>query len=170
MAFKMKKLNHSPQWYREHCRAEDGGSPGFRAMLTNDMKFINADIDSRATYEERIGNYEEKWNEIMKGEIVHEPDGRAVQSDLLKDELVEVIERECKAGFRPSDQFAVDPFKTIDDLMTEAGLDENVMREFLKWRSRRGAVVKRAEVQEDANKTEAREKLRRVLKGNRFFE
>jgi len=169
MAFKMKKLNHSPQWYREHCRAEDGGSPGFRAMLKNDMAFIGADNDSSFCYQEKIGPYEEKWNAILKGEVVHERGGRAVRSEVLKNDLMEVIERECVAGFRPSDQFAVDPFKTIDDLMTEAGLDENVMREFLKWRSRRGVVSPKAEVQEDAAKTEAREKLRRVLKGHRFF-
>jgi hypothetical protein len=170
MAFKLKKLNHSPQWYREHCREEDGGSPAFRAMLKTDMAFIGADNDSKATYQEKIGNYEEKWNEIMKGEFVHEPGGRAVRSDLLKNELVKVIERECMAGFRTSDQFAVEPFKTIDELMTEAGLDENTMREFLKWRSRRGVVAKRTEAQEDASKAEAREKLRRVLRGNRSFE
>ncbi len=54
MAFKIKKLNHSPQWFREHCRAENGGSAAFRAMLTNDMKHIDADIDSHLTYQERI--------------------------------------------------------------------------------------------------------------------
>jgi hypothetical protein len=56
--------------------------------------------------------------------------------------------------------------------MTEAGLNENVMREFLKWRSRRGALAKREEIQiqEPASKIEAREKLRRAMKRNPFFE
>lgn len=172
MPFKLKKLNHSPQWYRENCRAENGGSAAFRAMLKHDMAFIGADNDSRFCYQEKIGPYEEKWNEIMKGEIVHEPGGRAVRSGVLINELMKVVERECLAGFRPSDQFAVDPFKAIDDLMTEAGLNENVMREFLKWRSRRGPVAKTepSPIQEPASKTEAREKLKRVLKGHRFFE
>ncbi len=65
----------------------------------------------------------------------------------VKNELMEVIEREFKAGFRPSDQFTVEPFKTIDELMTESGLDEKTMREFLRWRSRRGAVAKTKEIQ-----------------------
>lgn len=172
MAFKLKKLNHSPQWYRENCRAEDGGSPAFRAMLKHDMAFIGADNDSKRSYQEKIGPYEEKWDEIMKGEILHEPGGRVVRFDGLKNELLEVVERECMAGFRPSDQFKHEPFKSIDDLMTDSGLDEKVMREFLNWRSRRGPVPRREPipVQEPASKTEAREKLRRALRGNRFFE
>ena len=137
-------------------------------MLKNDMAFIGADNDSHFCYQEKIGPYEAKWNAILNGEILPEAGGRVTRSDLLKNELMEVMERECAAGFRPSDQFTLEPFKTIDDLMTEAGLDENVMREFLKWRSRRGFVAERAEVQEDAAKTEAREKLRRALRGRRF--
>ena len=172
MAYKKRKLYHTPEWYHAHCSEEDGGSAMFRMMLKNDMAFIGADNDSHACYQEKIDIFEEKWNEILKGEILHEPGGRVFRSDVLRNELYVVIERESKAGFRPSDQFTVDPFKTIDDLMTDAGIDENVMREFLRWRSRRGAVAKREEtqIQEPASKTEAREKLRRVLRGNRFFE
>jgi hypothetical protein len=172
MAFKIKKFNHSPQWYREHCRAENGGSAAFRAMLKNDMAYIDADNDPHACYQEKVGIYEERWNAILKGEVLHEPGGGVYRSDMLKNELLKVIEREFKAGFRPSDQFTVEPFKTIDDLMTESGLDENVMREFLRWRSRRGVVVKREAIQsqEPASRVKAREKLRQVLRGHRFFE
>ena len=112
-------------------------------MLTNDMNFIDADIDTHLTYQERIGSYEEKWNAIVKGEILHDPSGHIYRSDELRNEIYEVIERESMAGFRPSDQFKDEPFKTIDELMTESGLNENVMREFLKWRSRRGAVAQK---------------------------
>jgi hypothetical protein len=172
MSYEKHQVYHSPKWYYAHCRAENGGSPIFRMMLKNDMKFIDADIDTHLTYQERIESYEEKWNAIIKGEILHEPGGGVFRSDVLRNELMEVIERESMAGFRPSDQFKVDPFKTIDELMTEAGLNENVMREFLKWRSRRGALAKREEIQiqEPASKIEAREKLRRAMKRNPFFE
>jgi hypothetical protein len=172
MAFKLKKLNHSPAWYREHCNGEDGGSAAFRAMLKTDMAFIGADNDSNLLYEEKIGPYEEKWNEIMsKGEILHESGGRAFRSDAKKSEMLAVIERESLAGFRPSDQFKDEPFKTIDELMTEAGLDEKTMREFLRWRSREGntAEIEVVPVVEPAGKKEAREKIRQAKNRNPFF-
>jgi len=172
MAFKLKKLNHSPKWYREHCRAEDGGSPAFQAMLTTDMKFIGADIDTNLTYQERIGTYEEKWNEILSmGEILHEPGSRAFRSDDKKSEMQTVINRELTAGFRPSDQFKDEPFKTINNLMTEAGLDENMMREFLRWRSRKGNAteIEVVPVVEPAGKIVTREKIRQARNRNPFF-
>jgi hypothetical protein len=172
MAFKLKKLNHRPAWYREHCNGEGGGSPAFQAMLTTDMKFIGADIDTNLTYEERITPYEEKWNEIMsKGEILHEPGGRAFRSDDKKSEMLAVIQRELTAGFRPSDQFKDEPFKAINKLMAEAGLDENTMREFLRWRSREGnaAEIEVVPVVEPAGKKEAREKMRQAKNRNPFF-
>lgn len=141
-------------------------------MLTTDMKFIGADIDTKLTYEERITPYEEKWNEIMsKGEILHEPGGRAFRSDAKKSEMLAVIERELKAGFRPSDQFKDGIFKTINKLMTEAGLDENTMREFLRWRSREGnaAEIEVVPVVEPAGKKAAREKIRQARNRNLFF-
>ena len=172
MAFKVKKLNHSPAWYREHCNGEDGGSAAFRAMLKKDMAFIGADNDPNLLYEEKIGPYEEKWNEIMsKGEILHEHGGRAFRSDDKKSEMLAVIERELTAGFRPSDQFKDEPFKSINDLMTEAGLDEKTMREFLRWRSREGnaAKIEVVPVVEPAGKKEAREKIRQARNRSPFF-
>ena len=166
MAFKIKKLNHTPAWYREHCNGEDGGSPGFRAMLTQDMKFIDADNDSNLGYEEKIGPYEEKWNAILSDWKSEDPNG------VLATEMAAVIERESLKGFRPSEQFEDEPFKTINKLMSEYGLNENAMRAFLGWRSRDGnaAEIEMAPVVEPAGKKETREKIRQARNRNPFFE
>lgn len=88
----MGKLFHSPRWYYEHCSAEDGGSPWFRKMLTNDMQFLDADIDKTHSYQERIPTYEAKWNEIQSSRW--EPDA------VTQNEIKKVEEREAFA--RPS--------------------------------------------------------------------
>jgi hypothetical protein len=132
MAFKIKTLNHSPQWYYDHCTEEDGGSAAFRAMLKNDMAYIGADNDSKATYQEKIYTYEETWNAVL-----------ADRSDVTTELMGEVLEREALAGFTPHEQYAGEPFKTFDRLMTKHGLNEDMVREFLKWRSRKQAVAKK---------------------------
>ncbi len=104
-------------------------------MLTKDMKFICADIDTQLTYQERIGGYEEKWNLIFSNWRLEDPNG------VLIGEMSEVMEREGLKGYRPSDQFKDEPFKSIDELMTREGLSENMVREFLRWRSRRGQAI-----------------------------
>jgi hypothetical protein len=161
MSFKLKKLNHRPKWYRDNCRAEDGGSPAFRAMLTNDMKFIGADIDTHLTYQERIGNYEEKWDATMSG-------GGILRSDPLQIEMMKVEEQECLKDYKP---FEDEPFKSIDELMTEAGLDEKTVHEFLRWRSRRAKTVEIEvpTVVEPAHKSQARQKSGRLKNQNPFF-
>ena len=64
MAFKVRtELNHSPQWYRASCSAEDGGSPAFRSMFKSDIRRLGADWDSNLSYQELIEIYESKWNE-----------------------------------------------------------------------------------------------------------
>lgn len=85
----MRKLNHSPLWYYQHCLAENGGSPMFRAMLTNDMKFIGADIDSTRCYQERIPTYEAKWNEKLSS--------RWESDAVTQGEIKKVTERELFA-------------------------------------------------------------------------
>ena len=132
MAFKIKPLNHSPQWYYDHCTEEDGGSAAFRAMLKNDMACIGADNDSKATYQEKIYTYEETWNAVL-----------ADRSDVTTELMGEVFEREGLAGYTPHEQYSHEPFKTFDRLMTKFSLNENGIREFLKWRSRHRAVTKK---------------------------
>jgi len=165
MAFKIKKLNHSPAWYREHCNGEDGGSAAFRAMLKKDMAFIGADNDSNLLYEEKIGPYEEKWNAILSDWKSEDPNG------VLTKEMTAVLECESLKGFKPSDHFKDEPFKTIDKLMLEYGLNENTMREFLNWRSRQAAAhtIEVVPVVEPASKKETREKIRQARNRNPFF-
>ena len=176
MAFKLKKINHTPNWYREHCTEEDGGSPAFRAMLKIDMAYIGADNDSRLCYQEKVERYDERWNAIMQGaENLHEPGGGIFRSSVLKNDMMKLVEREAMDGFRTSDQFKGEPFASIDKLMTDSGLNETVMREFLKWRSQKSAVAKRTEVEvqdmEPASEPQARDELRqRMKRGHQFFE
>ena len=126
MSFKMKGLNHSPAWYYDNCRAEDGGYPVFRKMLTNDMKFVAADIDKKMTYEERIGPYEEAWNEILSG-----GKGNASPAD-----LAEVMERELADGYRPTEHYAKEPFASIARLMDDHKLSTTEVGVFLSWRAK----------------------------------
>lgn len=173
MSFKMKKLNHTPDWYAEHCRDENA-SPSVRAMLKRDMEFIGADNQNGMVDTERIEVYRERWDVIMKdGEVLREHGGGVFRSDIVKKEMMIVVERESLNGFRASDQFKDEPFKTIDELMTQAGINENMMRGFLKWRSRRGPVAKKEEIpiQEPASKIAARKVLRQLARrSNPFIE
>ena len=135
--------------------------------------FIGADNDSDLTYEEKITPYAERWNAVMNGaENIREPGGQVRQFSGIKNEMLKVIEREAMAGFKPSDQFKDEPFRTIDKLMTEVGINENTIREFLRWRSRKGNAVEIEVVPtvEPAGKKETREKLRQAMKrGHQFF-
>ena len=172
MSFKVGKFNHSPDWYVEHCRDENA-SPSVRAMLKNDMAFIGADYQKGMVDTERIGAYRERWDAILKGaDNHHESGGRIFRSDVLSNAICKVIESEALAGFRPSDQFKDEPFKSIDKIMVEAGLDEKVMREFLRWRSRMGPITTKEEVpKQEPAETEARKLLKRLARRpNPFFE
>ena len=170
MAFKIKKLNHTPAWYREHCNGEDGGSAAFRAMLNNDMAYIGADNDSNLCYEEKIGPYEERWNAIFSNWKSEDPNGVRV------DAMTTVMECETKAGFRTSKQFKDEPFSIIDELMNEAGIDEKVIRQFLAWRNRRNAIEKteKKKVKKQTSKRVSPIKAAKALKhelsgGHQFF-
>ena len=123
MAFKLRKVNHSPQWYYDHCWEEDGGSPAFRAMLRIDMAFIGADNDSHRTYQEKIGNYQEKWNVIFADWKSEDPNG------VLLAEMEKAMWREDPPD--PYEQFRCEPFSIIGDLMAEDGVDEKTLRDFL---------------------------------------
>lgn len=50
--YKIGKLNHTPQWYHEHCRAENSDSLMFRGFLTRDMKLIDADFKQEGRFHE----------------------------------------------------------------------------------------------------------------------
>jgi len=165
MAFKIKRLNHTPQWYRAHCRAEDGGYPAFRAMLKKDMAFIGADNDSHLCYQEKIGPYEERWNLVLSNWKVEDPNG------VLTSEMTGVMEREAMNNHKPSDQFEDEPFTSIDRLMTDAGLDAKTVHEYLRWRSRRRTVAAREvpTVVEPAHENQAKQKSGRLKRQNPFF-
>ena len=134
MAFhvRTRSLNHSPQWYHDHCSAEDGGSPAFRAMLTADMKFVAADIDTTHTYAERVHTFEAKGDKTLRGKSGHaDPVG-----------LKEVLEREGALGYRPVELYSKRPFTTITRLMEKEGLSTTALGEFLKWKAKAENVKK----------------------------
>lgn len=128
MAFKVRtdEINHSPQWYEDHCSDEDGGSPSFRKLLKTDMQFIDADIEKGMKYEELIGNYRETWDAIMRG-----ADEGASPADLAK-----ALEREALAGYRPNEQYSKPPFSSIVRLMKKHELSTTDLGVFLKWKAK----------------------------------
>ena len=85
--YKDDELHHTPQWYHDNCRAEDGGSAVFRGMLKRDMKLIDADFDSEMCYQENIYNYEERFQAVSSG--------RDGYGDTLISYCADVLEREC---------------------------------------------------------------------------
>lgn len=60
----------------------------FRMMLKNDMAFIGADNDSNLCYQEKIGTYEETWNQIFSNWRAEDPNG------IYMSEMADAIERE----------------------------------------------------------------------------
>lgn len=126
MAFRLRKLNHSPDWYRDRCRAENGGSPAFRLMLETDSKRLGADWDTNLSYQERIGPYERKWNEVL-----------SAPNSNMSHLLVEVMERENADSYRPSAQFGGEPFKALGKFLDKHELEGEVVRQFLKWRAQK---------------------------------
>src|SRR5208283_3399293 len=131
MPFKLKKLNHSPQWYRDRFKSEEGTAP-LRAMLTGDMKFVGADIDKTLTYMERIHTYEESWKGVLIGK-----NRNADPADLQ-----EVMEREGQLGYRPVELYSRRPFTTITRLMQKEGLSTTDLGVFLKWKAKNDNVAK----------------------------
>ena len=123
MPFKVRELNHSPKWYYEHCRCEDGGSAAFRSMLNADMRFLEAADDLRASYAERIPIYEAAWNAALS----RGADGQNVVA------IQGVLEREGQLGFRAENEYKLEPFRTIGRLIAKHNLSENDVVQFLKW-------------------------------------
>lgn len=134
MALKKRPVYHTPGWYYDHCSAENGGSPNFRAMLKHDMAFIGADNDSHLCYQEKIETYEETWNRVFSKWRLEDPNG------VLLPEMVKAMEREALKGYKPREG---------QRLQVE--------------------VAKKPEAGGTAQ-NEAREKLRRAMKRNPFFE
>jgi len=154
MAFNVRPFNHSPQWYRDHCLAEDGGSAAFRAMLTADMKFIEADIDATLCYAERVEDYATMWNAILSGK----EKGANVGA------LQEVLEREGQLGYTPQEQYSQGPFRSIARIMKRNELSGNDVREFLKWtakneNAKKARAKKKRESDDEKKKREFGENL-----------
>jgi hypothetical protein len=101
-------------------------------MLNADMKFIDADIDSEISYQERVHTYEHKWNVTISGKP-----GNADPAD-----LAEVLQREGRLGFRPSEQYARPPFSTVARLMEKEGLSTTDLGEFLRWKAKHDNLTK----------------------------
>ncbi len=134
MPFKVRNLNHSPQWYRERFNSEEGSAP-LRAMLKRDMAFVGGDWDSGMTYLERIETYSESWEEIMSGK-----GGNASPSDLQ-----EVLIREMGKGALKKQEFTQKPFAQIEKIMEKNGITGEQIREFLKWKASRSNAKKARE-------------------------
>ena len=167
MGFKVRKLNHSPDWYEEHCRAEDGGSAAFRAMFKNDMAYVEGDFESYPTYLEKIPVYRERWNAVLKGDFLR---GKGTD-EVRRAEAMAVIEREQAKGFRPEVEYEREPFTEIDRVMNEASLDAKTVSEYLKWRSRRKGDIKRQETQVAmSEEKKANRKALREHFSKRFFD
>ena len=141
MAFRVRtdSLHHSPRWYDLNCREEDGGSPAFRAMLTADMRFIGADIDSKMSYMERVGTYEERWDEVMADPKEH----------VLLAAIADVLDREGWSG-DAEEVFTKEPFRTFDRLIAKHDISHDMVREFLKWRAKQENAKKARKVKDDA--------------------
>ena len=138
MAFRIRQLNHSPDWYDAHCKAEDGGSPAFRAMLKKDMTFLDADIDSTLTYLELIGIYRDQWNRSLCMIDNHIQDC-SVRSSLM----AAVILREEESGFSPFAEYKKSPWSDLDQLITQHSLSGEDVRLFLKGTSRNSIHLKK---------------------------
>src|ERR1017187_4941891 len=153
MAFKVKTFNHSPQWYHDHCGEEDGGSAAFRAMLNADMKFLEADIDKKMTYMERVDDYEVAWNAAL-GKDADPTTTGAIQ---------EVLEREGKFG-NPQDEYSQGGFKAISRCMNKYGLSTTVVADFLRWKAKSENAtkartgIKKKETKEEKSQREIKEK------------
>jgi hypothetical protein len=156
MPFNVKKFNHSPQWYRDRYKSEEGTAP-LRAMLTKDMKFVGADIDTTHTYLERIHTYEESWNGVLSGKNKNADAG----------DLQEVMEREGLHGFRSVGLYAKPPFTTITRLMEREGLTTTDLREFLRWKAKNDNVTKardaKAKKRNKTKKVDPKEHFRSFL-------
>ena len=157
MAFNVRPLNHTPQWYHDNCLAENGGSPAFRAMLTADMKFVGADIDSEMTYMERVHTYEESWDEVLSGK-----NKNADPTDLLG-----VMDREGLAGERPVKQYAKPPFSTITRLMEKEGLSTTDLGKFIRWKAKADNVkaARKAKLLKKSKQAKSKVKVPAFLRG-----
>jgi hypothetical protein len=95
------------------------------ALINADVKTLDCDDDT-LTPEEKLGNYEEEWNLILKGE-----DGNASPADLQ-----EVLEREGRYGNIPSELYTKPPFSLITGLMNKHGLATTDVQTFLRWKAK----------------------------------
>jgi hypothetical protein len=132
MAFHVKRheINHTPQWYEEHCTSEDG-SASLRALLESDMKQIGANIDPTMHTEERVADYEEAWNEALE------------EGEPFPPGMLEAIERESNRDMVAPGCYLHPPFTSLGQIMDEHDLDEDTVREYLKWRVRQRITEER---------------------------
>lgn len=131
MPFRAKtdELNHSPTWYRNHCHAEDGGSPAFRRMLRLDMTLLEVEDDPKLTYEEKIGLYEDRWNKICANP-------REGRMNLIG----ECLQAEALKGYSPHEHFKHPPYTKIASLMKRHDLSPANVREYLAWKAKTEAL------------------------------
>jgi len=127
MAFHYLKdaLNHSPQWYRAHCSAEDGGSPALRAMLKVDVRILDCD-DKKMCYEEKVGLYEDEWNDVLAGK----------STVVSVTELEEVLQRDGVYENSPAELYSKPPFTQFARLMKKEGLSTTDLDAYLKWKAK----------------------------------
>jgi hypothetical protein len=100
-------------------------------MLNADIRILDCD-DNTLTYEERVGLFENEWNEILSG--------KSSVADLKQ--LEEVLEREGLLGFRPIELYSKRPFTTITRLMQREGLSTTDLGVFLRWKAKNDNMTK----------------------------
>jgi len=127
MSYEKRRVYHTPHWYREHCHAENGGSPMFRKMLKNDMAYIGADNDSNLCYEEKIGIYEETWNRIKSNWRTEDPNG------IYTTEMAKAEEREFLKSYKKEN-----PQVAVDETPKAGGAVKDAAREELRRRMKLG--------------------------------
>ena len=158
MAFRVRthSLNHSPQWYHDRGLDEDS-PPSLLALIYADVKLLDVD-DSTLTPGEKLGNYEEAWDLILKT-----GDGNASVADLQQ-----VLEREGELGYVPIELYAKPPFSLIAKLMDKHGLSTTDIGVFLKWTAKNANIKKaRAAKKKPAKKPNQKVFINKFLEAKR---
>ena len=134
--------------------------------LKKDIVAVGGDYDSTLTFTENVGCYRECFEAARKAEVLHEKD-QAKTYDQTSNMIQDVLDRETSEGFRPEDQFKLEPFSTISDLMTKHGINTKAMRHFLDWRSRQIGVEKRQKTKAGEEQLRRTKELLRRIKGGK---
>ncbi|MDC0325512.1 hypothetical protein OAM01_02025 [bacterium] len=96
-------------------------------MLKKDMNSLDADFDSSSSYQENIYHYEEQFASILNG-----ADG---SGNSLISFCQEVMEKESGI-LEPNVEYRNSPWTELDEFLDKHELENDEVRQFLKWRSK----------------------------------